>query len=53
MGQIDLRVQQGESMSVDKVIYCGFRLIKYMSLNQLNLISRLMLKGNHWFQLMN
>lgn len=47
MGQIDLRVQQGESMFVDRVIYCGFRLIKYMSLNQLHVISRLMLKGNH------
>lgn len=47
MGQIDLIVQQGESMFVDKVIYCGFRLIKYMSLNQLHVISRLMLKGNH------
>lgn len=47
MGQIDLRVQQGESMFVDKVIYCGLRLIKYMSLNQLHVISRLMLKGNH------
>lgn len=47
MGQIDLRVQQGESMFVDRVIYCGFRLIKYMSLNQLHVISRLILKGNH------